>query len=89
LQRVRLAIGRLENEIREMSREMDDVLARTAGNFEDDAVRRQDITQDSENDVAIAQRCGGMLAVVLHSTHALPEHGRCLWPVGRFDGVAF
>jgi hypothetical protein len=36
---------------------MDDVLARAAGDFEDDAIRRQDITKDTENEIAIAQRC--------------------------------
>jgi len=33
---------------------MNDVLARAARDFEDDALRRQDITKDTENEVAIA-----------------------------------
>ena len=54
LQRVRLSIGRLENEIWEISGKMNDVLARAACDFEDDARRRQDFTKDAENEIAIA-----------------------------------
>jgi hypothetical protein len=73
LQRVRLSIGRLENESREVSGKMDDVLARAAGDFEDDALRRQDITKDTQNEIAIAQRCRGILTGVVHRLHAFPE----------------
>ena len=66
LQRVRLSIGRLENETGEISRKMNDVLARAACDFEDDALRRQDITKDIENEIAIAQCCRRVLAVIDH-----------------------
>ena len=53
LQGVRFRIRRLENETREVSGKMNDVLARAACNFEDDARQRQDIAKDIENEVAI------------------------------------
>jgi hypothetical protein len=40
-QGVRFRIGRLENEAREISRKMNDMLARAACDFEDDTRRRQ------------------------------------------------
>jgi transposase-like protein len=47
-------IGRLENESRETSRETNDMLARAACDFKDDARPRQDNTKDGENEIAIA-----------------------------------
>ena len=44
---------------------MNDVLARAARDFEDDALCRQDITKDIENEIAIAQCCRGILAGVV------------------------
>src|SRR5271166_7212274 len=76
LQRVRLSIGGLEDEIREVSRKMDDVLARAARDFEDDPLCRQDITKDAENEIAIAQCCGGILTEVGHHPRAFLELGR-------------
>ena len=61
---------------REISRKINDVLARAACDFEDDALRRQDITKDTENEIAIAQCRRGILAgVVHHHPRALPELG--------------
>ena len=61
---------------REISRKINDVLARAACDFEDDALRRQDIPKDTENEIAIAQCCRGILAgVVHHHPHAFPELG--------------
>ena len=60
------AIGRLEDEIGKASSEMDDVFARAAGDFEDDALCRQDITKDAEHEIAVAQCCGGVLPEVVH-----------------------
>ena len=55
---------------------MNDVLARAARDFEDDAPCRQDITKDTENEIAIAQCCRGILAsVVHHHPQAFPELG--------------
>ena len=54
---------------------MNDVLARAARDFEDDALRRQDITKDTENEIAIAQCCRGILAGVVHHPHAFAELG--------------
>src|SRR5271167_2961783 len=54
---------------------MDDVLARAARDFEDDPLCRQDITKDAENEIAIAQCCGGILTGVIHRPHAFPELG--------------
>ena len=61
--------------LREISRKMNDVLARAACDFEDDALRRQHITKDTENEIAIAQCCGCILARVVHLPHAFPELG--------------
>ena len=47
LQRVGLAIGGLEEETRELLRELDDVLALAACDFEDDALCREDIRHRS------------------------------------------
>jgi hypothetical protein len=54
---------------------MNDVLARAACDFEDDALRRQDITKDTENEIAIAQCCRGMLAGVVHHPHVFAQLG--------------
>ena len=49
---------------------MNDVLARAACDFEHEALRRQDITKDTENEIAIAQCCRSMLAgVVIPQQH--------------------
>jgi hypothetical protein len=56
----------LKNEAREISRKMNDVLSRAACDFKDDASPRQDIAQDIENEIAIAQCRRRMLAVVAH-----------------------
>ena len=54
---------------------MNDVLARAAGDFEDDALCRQDIPKDTENEIAIAKCCRGILTGVVHHPHAFPELG--------------
>src|SRR5260370_11456185 len=48
---------------------MNDVLARAACDFENDASHRQDIAKDIENEVAITQCCRGVLAVIGHLPH--------------------
>ena len=59
-----------------VSGKMNDLLARAACDFEDDALRQHSITKDTENEIAIAQCCRGILAgVVHHHLHALPELG--------------
>ena len=68
---------------REISRKMNDVLARAACDFEDDALRRQDITKDTENEIAIAQCCRGMLAGVVHHPHGFAELGPQNSPLGE------
>jgi hypothetical protein len=52
-----IRIGRLENEAREISPKMNDVLARATCDLKDDPRRWQDIAQDIENEIPIAQ-CG-------------------------------
>jgi hypothetical protein len=69
-QRVRVRIGRLEDEIGQISRKMDDMLASAAGDFKDDARHRQHIAKDIENEVAIAHCCRRILAVVAHLPQA-------------------
>src|ERR1700719_4779011 len=59
-----IRIGRLENEAREISRTMNDVLARAACDLKDDSRRWQDIAKDVENEIAIAQRRRRILAGV-------------------------
>jgi TolB-like protein len=54
-------------------RKMNDVLARTACDFEHDTRRRQDTTKDAENGIAIAQGCWRMLTVIGHLAHPFPE----------------
>src|SRR5271166_5013406 len=54
---------------------MNDVLARAACDFEDDALGRQDFTKDTENEIAIAECCRGILASVVHIPHAFPQLG--------------
>ena len=75
LHRVPISIGRLEDETRKASGKMNDVLARAARDFEDDALRRQDIPKDVENEIAIAQCCRSMLAGVVHYPYAIAELG--------------
>ena len=65
-QSCRFRIGRLESETREISRKVNDVLTRAACDFDDDARHRQDIAKDIENEVAIADCCGRVLAVIDH-----------------------
>ena len=65
-QGVRLWIGRLESETGEISRKMNDVLARAACDFKDDARRRQDIAKDIENEIAITDCRRRVLAVIDH-----------------------
>src|ERR1700722_12130169 len=62
----RFRIGRLENEPREISRKMNDVLTRAACDFEDETRHRQDVAKDIENEVAVADGCGRVLAVIDH-----------------------
>jgi hypothetical protein len=52
---------------------MNDVLARATCDFEDHAPRRQDITKDIKNEIAITQCCRRMLVVVAHLPHSFPE----------------
>jgi hypothetical protein len=52
----RFRIGRLENEAREISRKMNDVLTRAARDFEDETRHRKDIAKDIENEIAISVR---------------------------------
>ena len=52
---------------------MNDVLARAACDFEDHALYRQDIAKDIDNEIAITQCRGRILAVVAHLPHAFPE----------------
>jgi hypothetical protein len=70
-QGVRFRIGRLENEAREISSKMNDVLAGTTRDLKDDARRRQDIEKDIENEIAIAYCCRCVLAVIGHLPHGL------------------
>jgi hypothetical protein len=49
---------------------MNDVLARAACDFKDDSRPWQDIAKDIENEIAIAQRRGRILAVVAHQAHS-------------------
>ena len=59
-----IRIGRLENEAREISRTMNDMLASAACDFEDDARLWQDIAKDIEDEIAIAQCRRRILAAV-------------------------
>jgi hypothetical protein len=65
-QRFRLRIRRLENEAREISRKMNDMLPRAACDFEDDARHRQEVAKDIENEIAIVYCRGRVLAVIGH-----------------------
>jgi hypothetical protein len=56
----------VENETGEVSRKMNDVLARAACDFEDDTRRRQDIAKDIENEIAITYCRRRVLAVIRH-----------------------
>jgi len=60
---------RLENETWEISRKMNDVLARAARDFEDDTLRRQDIAKDVENEIAITHGRRRVLAMIGHLPH--------------------
>ena len=68
---------------REISRKINDVLARAACDFEDDALRRQDIPKDTENEIANAQCCRSILAGVVHHPQAFPELGTQNSPLGK------
>jgi hypothetical protein len=59
-------IRRLKNETWEMSRKMNDMLARAACDFEDDACHRQDVAKDIENEIAIAYCRRRVLAMIGH-----------------------
>src|ERR1700729_2708384 len=72
----RFRIGRLENEAREISRKMNDVLTRAACDFEDDTRHRQDIAKDIENEIAITYCRRRVLAMIGH----LPRTLNWLWP---------
>jgi hypothetical protein len=63
---LRFRIGRLKNETWEISRKMNDMLARAACDFEDDACHRQEVAKDIENEIAIAYCRGRVLAVIGH-----------------------
>ena len=52
---------------------MNDVLNRAACDFEDDALRRQDLAKDIENEIAIMQCRRRIFAVVAH--HGFRSHG--------------
>jgi hypothetical protein len=67
-----IRIGRLENEAREISRTMNDVLVRATCDLKDDARRWQDIAKDIENEIAIAQCRRRILPVVGHSSTRIP-----------------
>ena len=67
-----IRIGRLENEAREISRTMNDVLARATCDLKDDARRWRDIAKDIENEIAITQCCGRIPAIVAHSFSRIP-----------------
>jgi hypothetical protein len=56
----------LENETRQISRKVNDVLTRAACDFEDDTRHRQDIAKGIENEIAIADCRGRVLAVIDH-----------------------
>src|SRR5580700_6775283 len=71
----RFRIGRLENEAREISRKMNDVLTRAACDFEDDARHRQDVAKDIEDEIAIAYCRGRVLAMIGHFL----THSTWLW----------
>ena len=58
--------GRLENEAREISCKMNDVLTRAACDFEDDARHWQDIAKNIENEIAITYCRRRVLAVIDH-----------------------
>ena len=75
LQRVRLSIGGLEDEISGSFSQNGRRARPSRRDFEDDPLRRQDITKDAENETAIAQCCGGMLTGVVDRPHAFPELG--------------
>jgi hypothetical protein len=62
---------KVENELWKTSRKVDDALAQTARDLEDDARRRQDIA----NEIAIAQRRSRMLAVVAHLPSCILNFG--------------
>jgi hypothetical protein len=56
----------LENEVREISRKMNDVLTRAACDFKDDTRHRQDIAKDIKDEIAVADCRRRVLAVVGH-----------------------
>ena len=56
----------MENESGEVSRKMNDMLARAACDFDDDTRRRQDIAKDIENEIAITYCRRRVLAAIGH-----------------------
>ena len=62
----RFRIGRLESGTREISRKMNDAVARAACDFEDDTRHRQDVAKDIENEIAITDCRSRVLAVIDH-----------------------
>ena len=62
----------MRRELQGPGNEMDDIVARAACDFKDDAPRRQDIAKDIENEIAIAQCRRRVLAVVAHSSSRIP-----------------
>ena len=68
----------MENETGEVSRKMNDVLARAACDFEDDTRRRQDIAKDIENEIAITYCRRRVLAVIRHLPRTFDMVSACL-----------
>ena len=65
----------MENETGEVSRKMNNVLARAACDFEDDTRRRQDIAKDIENEIAITYCRRRVLAMIGHLPRTLNGFG--------------
>jgi hypothetical protein len=63
---------RLENKAREISRTMNDVLARAACDLKDDSPRWQDIAKDIENGIAVRSVAGAYWHRH-HSSSRIPE----------------
>ena len=72
-QDVRSRIGRLENEGREVCREMDDMLGDPRATSRMTPRCRQDIAKDIENEIAIAQCRRPTLVVVAQRTEPARE----------------
>ncbi len=72
-------IRRLEGEIRQVLGEMDDVLTRTACDFQDEACGWQDTTKHLENDISIAQGGWCVETVIDHLALAMFRHRPLRW----------